>query len=86
MANLQRLLRQVFGYIRKNPGKANRHLHTVGETVKKRTGGRYNRQIDKATGAASRYLAKQSGRGGRGAPGKRDPRHRPDGHDRRRDR
>ncbi|MFC4564439.1 antitoxin [Nocardiopsis mangrovi] len=90
MANLRSLLRQVLGFIRKNPGKANRYLHTAGETAKKRTGGRYNRHIDKATGAASRYLAKQGGRRGHGAP--RDPRHRsqgpvpeyrPDGHDHR---
>lgn len=75
MANLQSLLRQAFRFIRKNPAKANRHLHTVSETVKKRTGGRYNRQIDKATGAASRYLSKGSG-----------SKYRPEGRDHRWDR
>jgi len=86
MANLQRLLRQAFRFIRKNPGKAKRHLYTAGETLTKHTGGRYNRYIDKATGAASRYLAKQSGRGGRGAPGRSGgsvPKYRPDGYDHR---
>ncbi|MDT0305202.1 antitoxin [Streptomonospora wellingtoniae] len=79
MANLQSLLRQVLGFIRRNPSKANRHLRTVSETVKKRTGGRYDRHIDKATGAASKYLAKQSGRAGHGAPHDRDLRHRSEG-------
>ncbi|MUL41487.1 antitoxin [Streptomonospora sp. PA3] len=91
MANLQRLLRQAIRFIRRNPAKAERHLHTVGETLKKRTGGRYNRHIDKATGAASRYLAKQSGRRGYGAARDRGygaggavPRYRADGRDHRR--
>ncbi|MBB4935470.1 hypothetical protein F4561_006364 [Lipingzhangella halophila] len=95
MANLQSLLRQVLGFIRRNPSKANRHLHTAGETIKKRTGGRYNRHIDKAIGGASRYLAKQSGRPGHGSSNDGDLRHRsedsapenrPNGHDHRRDR
>ncbi|QBI56489.1 antitoxin [Streptomonospora litoralis] len=72
MANMQRLLRQVLSYIRKNPGKAQRRLHSAGETVKQRTGGRYNRHIDKATGMASRYLDKQSGRPGHGSPHNRN--------------
>lgn len=92
MANLQRLLRQVFGFIRKNPRQANRYLHSVSETAKKRTGGRYNRHIDKATGTAAKYLDKQSGRPGHSARDDRNPRsggsvpkYRPDGHDHRRD-
>ncbi|RNL87482.1 antitoxin [Halostreptopolyspora alba] len=93
MANLQSLLRQALGYLRRNPDKANRHLHTASDTIKKRTGGRYNRHIDKAISGASRYLTKQSGRSDRGAPEDRDlghrsggsaPNHRPDGDDHRR--
>ncbi len=95
MANLQSLLRQVLGFIRRNPAKANRHLHTASDTIKKRTGGRYDRHIDKAIGAASRYLDKQGGRSGDGAQGDGDPRYRSensepqdpsDGRDYRRDR
>ncbi|GAA4887380.1 antitoxin [Streptomonospora salina] len=95
MANLQRLLRQALGFIRKNPRKANRYLHTASETVKKRTGGRYNRHIDKATGMASKHLAKQSGRPDQRARDDRNlqhrsggsvPEYRPDGPDHRRDR
>lgn len=96
MANLQSLLRQVLDFIRRNPDKASRHLRTASDTVKKRTGGKYDRHIDKATGAASKYLDKQGGRRGPGAPGgrgregyrpgERPPGHRPDGPDDRRDR
>jgi hypothetical protein len=77
MANLQRLLRQVLSFVRRNPDAANRHLRTAGETVKRRTGGKYNRHIDKALGGVSRYLAKQRGRPGHGAPYGRDHRHGP---------
>lgn len=87
MANLQRLLRQVLNFVRKNPDKANRHLHTAGETVKKRTGGRYDRHIDKATRMAAKYLGKQRGRGGQQGHGGHNggpPKYRPDGYDDRR--
>lgn len=79
LANLQRLLRQAFSFIRRNPDKANRHLRTAGETVKKRTGGKYDRHIDKALGQASKFLGKQGGRTGGGAPQGRDPRYGSDG-------
>ncbi|MDA2806071.1 antitoxin [Nocardiopsis suaedae] len=68
MANLQKLLKQVLSYVRRNPDAANRHLRKAGETVKQRTGGKYDRHIDKALGGASRYLGKQRGRPGRGGP------------------
>ncbi|PSL00810.1 antitoxin protein of toxin-antitoxin system [Murinocardiopsis flavida] len=87
MANWQRLLRQVLGFVRKNPDKANRHLRTAGETVKRRTGGKYDRHIDKATGMAAKYLGRQGGRDrrhDRGGYGGGPPKHRPDGYDDRR--
>lgn len=77
MANLQRLLRQVLSYVRRNPEAANRHLRKAGENVKRRTGGKYDRHIDKALGGASKYLGKQGRRPGRGSPDGRDLRHRP---------
>ncbi|NYE46319.1 hypothetical protein HDA32_001439 [Spinactinospora alkalitolerans] len=53
------MLRQVLHFVRRNPHQASRGVHSAGEFVKRRTGGRYDRQVDKATGAAVKYLGRQ---------------------------
>ena len=78
VANLRKLLKQVLHYVRRNPDAANRQLRKAGETVKQRTGGKYDRHIDKALGGASRYLAKQRGHAGPGGPHGRNFGHGPE--------
>ncbi|GAB3213940.1 antitoxin [Marinactinospora thermotolerans] len=73
MAGLKGLLRQAFAYVRRNPHQVNRGIRSAGTFVKRRTGGRYNRQVDQLTSAADRYL----GRGRRNGYG-RQGHYRPD--------
>ncbi|GAA3724692.1 antitoxin [Salinactinospora qingdaonensis] len=53
---MKRLLWQVLKYARKNPDQVNRSVRSASDYVKRRTGGKYNRHLDKVTRTAEQYL------------------------------